>query len=109
MDMQNSALITLAWELYEHGMPKSRIAAKLEKHRETIHLWVKGVQQYGLLPFLDRYEQAKKGERQSRRIDPIVKRRVWDIREREMECCGQKIQYFLELEYATHLSVPKIL
>ena len=25
-----------------------------------------------------------------------------------MECCGQKIQYFLEREYDTHLSVPKI-
>lgn len=108
MDMQNSTLITLAWELYEHGMPKTRIAASLGRHRETIHLWIKGIQQYGLMPFLDRYEQAKKGERQSRRVDPIVKRWVWDIREREMECCGQKVQYFLEREYDTHLSVPKI-
>jgi transposase len=108
MDMQNSTLITMAWELYGQGMPKARIAAQLGRHRETVHLWIKGVEQYGLLPFLDRYEQAKKGERQSRRVDPIVKRRVWDIREREMDCCGQKIQYFLEREYGTHLSVPKI-
>lgn len=108
MDMQNSSLIIMAWELYEKGMPKARIAARLGKHRETIHLWIEGIEQYGLLPFLDRYEQAKKGERQSRRVDPIVKRRVWEIREREMECCGQKIQYFLEREHDTHLSVPKI-
>ncbi len=108
MDMQNSTLITLAWELYEEGMPKLRIAARLGKHRETVHLWIKGIEQYGLFGFLDRYEQAKKGERQSRRIDPVVKRWVWDIREREMECCGQKIQYFLKREYDTHLSVPKI-
>ena len=33
---------------------------------------------------------------------------VWDIREREYECCGQKIQYFLNLEHQIHLSVPKI-
>lgn len=108
MDMQNSTLITMAWELYGTGMPKARIAAHLGKHRETIHLWIKGVEQYGLLPFLDKNEQAKKGERQSRRVDPIVKRRIWEIREREMDCCGQKIQYFLEREYDTHLSVPKI-
>jgi len=37
-----------------------------------------------------------------------VKRLVWKIREREFHCCGQKIQYFLELEYGIHLSVPKI-
>ncbi len=108
MDMQNTTLITLCWELYEQGMPKVRIAARLAKHRETVHLWVKGIQKYGLIPFLDRYEQAKRGERRSRQVDPILKRRVWAIRERERQCCGQKIRYFLELEYGIHLSVPKI-
>ncbi len=108
MDMQKATLITLSWELYEQGLPKVRIAARLGKHRETVHLWIKGVQQHGLIGFLDRYEQAKKGGRQSRRVDPMVKRWVWAIREREMRCCGQKIQYFLEQEHDTHLSVPKI-
>jgi len=108
MDMTNETLITLCWELYEQRMPKLRIAARLGKHRETIHRWVKGIKQYGLLPFLDRYEQAKKGERQSRQVGPIVKRWVWAIREREYLCCGQKIQYFLMLEHGIHLSVPKI-
>ena len=108
MDMRNETLITLCWELYEQGIHKVRIASRLGKHRETIHLWIKGIEEYGFLPFLDRYEQAKKGERQSRQVDPILKRRVWAIREREYNCCGQKIQYFLELEYGIHLSIPKI-
>ena len=89
-------------------MPKSHIAERLLKNRETIHIWIKGIEQYGLLSFLDRYEQAKKGERRTRQVDPIVKRLVWKIREREFHCCGQKIQYFLELEHGIHLSVPKI-
>ena len=108
MDMRNSTLITLSWELYERGMPKSRIAVRLGKHRETVHLWIKGIQASGLIPFLDSYEQAKKGERRGRQVDPILKRWVWDIREREWQCCGQKIQYFLEQERGVHLSVPKI-
>jgi transposase len=108
MDMQNSTLITLSWELYEHGIPKTRIADRLGKHRETIHIWIKNIERHGLLGFLDKYEQAKKGERKRRQVDPIVKRLVWKIREREFHCCGQKIQYFLELEYGIHLSVPKI-
>jgi len=37
-----------------------------------------------------------------------VKRLVWQLREREFHCCGQKIQYFLNLEHGIHLSVPKI-
>jgi transposase InsO family protein len=108
MDMQNATLITLCWELYEQGLAKTRIAARLGKHRETVHLWIRGIEKYGLMPFLDRYEQAKKGERRSRQVDPILKRWVWDIREREWQCCGQKIQYFLEQERRVHLSVPKI-
>lgn len=108
MDMQNNTLITLCWELYEQGVSKTHIASRLGKHRETVHIWIKNIETYGLLDFLDKYEQAKKGERRSRQVDPIVKRLVWKIREREFHCCGQKIQYFLELEYGIHLSVPKI-
>jgi len=35
--MLNTSQIALAWELFEHGIPKSRIAADLGKTRETIH------------------------------------------------------------------------
>ena len=108
MDMLSETLITLCWELHEQGIAKSRIAQRLGKHRETIHIWVKGIQQYGLMDFLEKYRQAKKGERKKRQVNPIVKRWVWEIREREYDCCGQKIQYFLELEHKVHLSVPKI-
>ena len=108
MDVLNETKITLCWELYEQDIPKTRIAARLGKHRETVHLWIKGIQARGLVPFLDSYEQAKKGERHRRQVNPILKRRVWEIREREWQCCGQKIQYFLEKENGVHLSVPKI-
>ena len=108
MDMQDSTLITLCWELHEQRMPKTRIAERLGKHRETIDLWIKGIERYGLLGFLDKHDQAKKGERRSRQVDPLVKRLVWEVREREFHCCGQKIQYFLGLEHGIHLSVPKI-
>jgi transposase len=108
MDVLNETLITLSWELYEQGISKSQIAKRVGKHRETIHIWIKGIKQHGLMVFLERYRQAKKGERKSRQVDPILKRWVWQIREREWHCCGQKIQYFLKLEYQVHLSVPKI-
>ena len=106
--MTNETLITVSWELYQQGMPKSRIAQRLGKHRETIHLWVTGIKGFGLLGFLDKYQQAKKGERKKRQVEPIIKRKVWEIREREYDCCGQKIQYFLQKEHGVHLSVPKI-
>lgn len=108
MDMTNETLIVLCWELHGQGITKRRIAQRLGKHRETIHLWIKGIEEFGLHGFLDRYQNAKKGERKRRQVNPLVKRWVWEIREREFDCCGQKIQYFLSLEHNTHLSVPKI-
>jgi hypothetical protein len=100
--------ITIAWELYESGVPKSHIALKLGLNRETVHLWVKGISELGLLKFLDQYTNSKKGERVKRQIDPILKRRVWEIRDRELDCCGQKIKYFLEKEYGSSPAVSKI-
>ena len=70
MDMMNETLIILCWELYEQGMPKIRIAKRLGRHRETIHLWIKGINRGGLLGFPDKYKQAKKGERKKRQVDP---------------------------------------
>lgn len=108
MDMENNTLITLAWELYESGMGKTHIAEKLHKDRETIRIWLRGIESVGLLPFLEQYEQAKKGERAKRKIHGQVKQWIWDIREREYDCCGQKVQYFLKREHGITLSVPAI-
>jgi len=60
------------------------------------------------MAFLDRYLNAKKGPRPKRRTSPMVKRWVWDIREREAGCCGQKIAYFLERERGVRVSVAKV-
>jgi len=102
MDMLSETLITVCWGLYEQGMPKSRIARRVGKHRETVHLWIKGIREHGLNQFLEMYHQAKKGERKKRKANSFVKRWVWEIRERDTDCCGQKIQYFLELEHGVH-------
>lgn len=106
--MLNITKIVLAFELLEQGIPKVHIAEKLQINRDTVRLWIAGIERLGLQGFLDAYTNAKKGKRVKRQIDPILKRRVWDLREREKECCGQKIQYFLEREYGVKPAVSKI-
>ena len=110
MEVQQLTKITLAWELYEQGVAKQHIAKQLQVHRETIHLWITGIQEHAqqLPGFLEHYQNAKKGQRPRRQVDPLLKRWIWKIREREKECCGQKIQYFLEKEYAVKPAVSKI-
>jgi len=73
VDVLNLTKITLAWELYEQGVPKSHIASKIDVNRETVHLWVKSIQEFGLLEFLDKYTNSKKGERAKRKTDGLLK------------------------------------
>lgn len=108
MEVLNLTRIAIAWELFEQGLPKSHIAEKLSVNRETVHLWIAGVKEFGLLGFMDKYSHAKKGERVKRQVDAILKRRIWGLRDREMDCCGQKIRYFLNKEYGSSPAVSKI-
>lgn len=106
--MTKETKIVLAWELYQSGISQTKIANDLNYHRETIGLWVKGIKDVGLNQFIQDYLQAKKGSRIGRQIDPLIKKWIWDIREEERDCCGQKIQYFLKTDKNIHVSVPKI-
>lgn len=106
--MDTRTRIIVAAELAAQGLSISTIAGQLDRHRETVGLWLKAVRIEGLPAFLSRYAAAKKGPRRARQIPGTVKRFVWAIRAREHDCCGQKIQYFLAREQHIHLSVPKI-
>ncbi|MEK9195911.1 MAG: helix-turn-helix domain-containing protein, partial [Patescibacteria group bacterium] len=106
--MIQTTKIILAWELFEQGLPKTDIAERLQINRDTVRLWIQGITTMGLVAFLDAYANAKKGPRPGRQVDAILKRRIWMLRDREMDCCGQKIQYFLAREYGMKASVPKI-
>lgn len=100
MDMRQMTKIILAHELLEQGISKTRIAEKLQVSRRTVIRWAQAIEQHGdLETYLEYYQQAKKGSRRKRKCDAILKRRIWTLREKYHQCCGQKIQYFLQKEY----------
>lgn len=108
MDVLNITKITLAWELFQQGIPQLHIAQQLHVDRVTIYRWVSGVQKTGDLElFLDHYLSAKKGRRKKRKVDGLLKIRIWNLRDK-YDCCGQKIRYFLNEEYGTDLGVTAI-
>lgn len=101
--------IVLAHELLEQGITKVRIAERLQVSRRTVIRWAQAIEQYGSLEaYLEYYQQAKKGSRQKRKSDAVLKRRIWTLREKHHQCCGQKIQYFLQKEYQMKVSVTTI-
>lgn len=44
MEVNQLTKITICHELYEQGLPKSRIAERLMVNRETVHIWITGIQ-----------------------------------------------------------------
>ncbi len=108
MGMEKTTEMVLAWELHEQGLSQSAIARRLGRHRETIITWIQGMERYGLKGYVDKTQRACKVARPTRQVDALVKRWVWSIREREEQCCGQQIAYFLEREPGVQLAVPKI-
>lgn len=88
--MNQITKISLAWELYEQKVPKIHIAQKTIVHRETVHLWIKGIENHpsGLLGFLENYLKAKKGPRVKRKLDGLLKKRIYQLRDDHRDCCG---------------------
>ena len=112
MDVQQITKITLAWELFCKGIPQTHIAHDLEINRDTVRLWIKGINESGLTGFIEKYSNAKKGERTKRKTDGLLKARIWRLREDNRGCCGQKIKEFLLDEYRislSHTSIYKVL
>lgn len=109
MDMQNTTKIALAWELAQEEVPRVHIAERLGIGRATLYRWLSGIEEEGNLEgFIDHYLTAKKGPRKKRKVDPILKRRIWRLREENRNCCGQKIQYFLERDYGIKLGIRQV-
>jgi len=108
--MDKITKIGLAWEFFENNVPKSHIAQRLGVHRETIHLWTLGIRFHpmGLMGFLEDYQKAKKGERAKRKVDGLLKVRIWKLREDNRGCCGQKIRKYLSEEYGISLGIKAI-
>jgi len=101
--------IILAYELLEENVPKGQIAKHLGISRRTVIRWSQEINKHGNLEkYLEIYKQAKRGPRKKKKLDAILKHRIWTIREKYHQCCGQKIQYFLKKEYGIQVSVTTI-
>ena len=93
MGMNQITKITLAWELFGEGVNKTHIAQRLSVNRETVRIWIREIldNPLGLSGFIDDYLSAKKGERTKRKLDGLLKKHIWRIRDENRDCCGQKI------------------
>lgn len=106
--MNQIAKIALAFELSQQDIPRLHIAKQIDVGRATLYRWLSGIEKAGDLErFLDQYLSSKKGERAKRKVDGLLKLKVWNLRNK-YDCCGQKIRYFLDEDYGIDLGVKTI-
>lgn len=108
--MNKMTQIALVWELFRNHTPQIYIAESVGVHRETVSIWVSRIQKNpeGLNGFLDEYMNAKKGERKKRKIDGLLKAKIYRIREDNKDCCGEKVKEYIFRESGQTVSVSTI-
>lgn len=104
----NITKIKLCYTLWKNGISPEEIPAQLGVHRATVYRWIQGFSRIGIREFERRYKSAKKGRKQPRKTTVLAKVRILKIREEYKQCCGQKIQYFLQRDYGMDVSVATI-
>lgn len=100
--------IKICWSLYQSSVSPEEIPKQLGIHRATVYRWIKGIKLKGINKFIRDYKNAKKGRRQPRKTHPVIKARIYQIRQDNHDCCGEKIQYFLENYYQQTASISTI-
>lgn len=100
--------ITQAWNLKKLGVSPEVIAIGLKIDRSTIYRWFRSIRRKGIRVFLKDYEKAKQGRRKRNTTDPIIKDKIYRIRDEYKRCCGEKIKYLLKRNYDINISVSTI-
>lgn len=100
--------IHICYSLWKQGVSPEAMPQELQVHRATVYRWLVGFKGKGFKKFLRDYTLAKKGRRQPRKTDALIKARIYAIRDEYKRCCGEKIQYILKRDYDTRLSITTI-
>lgn len=106
--MKNISQIEIAWHLCKEKTKPDIIAKRLGVHRSTVYRWIKRFRYIGLKRTIEHYENCKKRSRRKWKTTGVNKSRIYEIRNKRRNCCGEKIRYFLKKEYGIEMSVETI-
>src|SRR5579863_9599388 len=104
--MNTLTKIEVAWNLWKENIHVNQITQRCDIDRATVYRWIKRFKTCGLNRTLQLHKIAHKRSR--KRLDPIIKLRIFNLRDKYKQCCGQKIQKYLKREYGNEVSLSTI-
>jgi transposase len=105
--MNNITRIESCWNLYQEKIKPDKIAERLGVHRATIYRWIKSFKRRGYKRTINHYRNCNKGRRK-RRVPIETKLKIFEIREKHHNCCGEKIKFYLKRDYDITVSVTTV-
>lgn len=105
--MKNKNIIETAWNMWKVCIKPNDISTQLCIDRATIYRWINDFKYLGLERTLQKRSTCK-SRIQPRKINQVVKNRIYKIRIDKHNCCGEKIRYYYTKEYGKTISVGKI-
>ncbi|MBI5254571.1 transposase [Candidatus Falkowbacteria bacterium] len=100
--------IKICYALWRSGLSPEKIPDQLHIHRATVYRWLKQFETIGRARFIQDYQNAKNGHRQSHKTPMLTKLLIYETRKNYRDCCGEKIKYFLKQNHGIDLSVATI-
>lgn len=83
--MDNITKIRICYSLWKQGVSPENIPQELGIHRATVYRWIDGFKKKGIQKSVRDYKNAKKGRRQPRKTNPIIKLHVHRIRDQGID------------------------
>lgn len=105
--MSNIAHIQTCWNLQREKVKPTIIAKGLGVHKATVYRWMDSFKRRGYKRTINHYKNCKKHTRK-KKITRETRLKIFELRKRHYNCCGEKIQFYLKKETGVRVSVPSI-
>ena len=105
--MDTTTKLSIAYRMYTNKLPVDGIAIACNVNRVTVYRWFKKFRHLGFYRTEAYYKNLRKKKRK-RKIDPLIKHKILELRQKHRGCCGQKLQLYLYKETGIKVSLTTI-
>jgi transposase len=105
--MDITTKLSIAYRMYVNKLPVEGVAIACNIDRSTVYRWYKKFKYLGFKRTVKYYLGIRRKKR-LRKLDPSIKQKIYELREKHHKCCGQKIKYYLQRDHGIRLSLETV-
>ncbi len=99
--------LNVAYRMWKANQNVNNISLALDVHRATVYRWIKRFKHLGLTRTCRYYEQLRK-KKLNVKEQVSIKNKIYELREKYSNCCGQKIKYYIKKYFNLEVSLTTV-